>query len=130
MFWLKRIGSGDTGTYGVITKNNIPFAVTLERQWKDNRKGESCIPTGVYTCKRVNSPKFGNTFEVTGVTGRDKILFHKGNLMDDSHGCILIGEQFEPVSGSYGIVASAKGFDEFLELTKDINEFKLYITEC
>ncbi len=127
--WLKRIGRDETGMYGVLTQDDLPFAVTLERPWLDNKKGVSCIPTGIYLCKRVNSPKFGNTFEVTGVPGRDAILFHKGNIMDDSHGCILVGEQYDPVMGTSGIVASAKGFQEFLERTKDVDEFQLYITE-
>lgn len=124
---LVRVASNSEGTYGVLLQGDIPFAVTLERPWLDNKKGESCIPTGSYICKRVNSPKFGNTFEVTGVPGRDAILFHKGNLSDDSHGCILVGEMFNPVLGRPGISASKEGFEEFLEVTSMTNEFPLEI---
>lgn len=118
------------GTFGVLAWMGYPFAVTLERQWKNNEKGESCIPDGSYVCKRVNSPKFGDTFEVTGVPGRAAILFHKGNIDDDSHGCILIGEQFNPINGTPGIAASAAGFDEFKRLTAGRTEFTLAVVRA
>jgi hypothetical protein len=127
---IKRIATGDNGTFGVVMYNDIPFALTLERQWLNNQRGISCIPAGKYICKRVNSPKFGNTFEITNVPDRSSILFHKGNLDDDSHGCVLVGEQFEPINGSPGIVASAHGYNEFMLITSNINQFELDILWC
>jgi len=126
-FALKRIGETEDGTFGVLFQEGVPFAVTLERNWEENAKGKSCIPEGTYKCKRVNSPKFGNTFEVTEVPGRDAILFHKGNLEDDSHGCILVGEQFGILNNHAGIQASAAGFQEFLKRTENLNEFMIAI---
>jgi hypothetical protein len=114
----------------VLIQGTIPFAVTLERPWRDNRRNESCIPSGIYQCRKVNSPKFGPTFEVCDVPGRTAILFHKGNLQDDSHGCILIGEAFNPVTGRPGITASKEGFAEFLHLTGMTLEFQLEIIEA
>lgn len=125
---LKRISKiPPNPTYGVLLEDGVPFVLTLERAWLNNAKGISCIPDGTYTCKRVQSPKFGDTFEVTGVVGRDSILFHKGNVEDDSHGCILIGEQFNKVNGKDGITASAIGFDEFKFRTGGIGEFTLIV---
>ena len=92
----------------------IPFAVTVERPWLDNQKSVSCIPAGQYACQRVQSPKFGDTFEVQNVPNRTAILFHKGNITDDTHGCILVGEQFGTVNGVPGVLASAQGFAEFM----------------
>ena len=80
---IKRLETGNQGTFGVLINGGIPFGLTLERQWLNNQSNISCIPEGGYLCKRVKSPKFGNTFEVTDVTGRSHILFHKGNLDDD-----------------------------------------------
>lgn len=117
----------EDGTFGMMIDGMIPFCLTLERMWKNNETGESCIPDGDYICKRIESPKFGNTFEVTNVSNRFHILFHKGNLMDDSHGCIILGEQFEPLNGRNAVLSSGKAFNEFIERTKDINEFKLSI---
>lgn len=127
---LNRIASTKFGTFGVLMcKDEAPFAVTLERPWKNNEVSVSCIPADIYLCERIQSQRFGNTFEVTEVSGRSAILFHKGNINDDTHGCILIGEQFEIVKGVPGIVSSAKGFDEFLAVTKNFEKFILEIYE-
>ena len=134
---LKRISLHNLyGTFGIVfVESDPPFAVTLERQWMNNEKGKSCIPTGEYTCKRTFSPKFGSTFEVTGVTGRSAILFHKGNIEDDSHGCILVGESFDPVIKDgklipYGITASGAGYRQFMDVFKSESEFKLVVKEA
>lgn len=132
MLTLQRLTkSKDIPTFGVLFfETGIPFALTLERAWRNNEKGISCIPGDeFYDCHRINSDKFGDTFEVTGVKGRDEILFHKGNIEDDSHGCILVGEQFEILNTTPAIVASKHGFDEFLSITKDLNFFVLHIKE-
>lgn len=126
---LVRVAQNSEATYGVLIQGSVPFAVTLERPWRDNKVGESCIPAGSYQCKRVNSPTFGPTFEVSNVPGRTEILFHKGNLSDDTHGCILIGESFNPVVGRPGITASKEGFAEFLSITSLALEFPLEIVE-
>lgn len=132
---LTRVPSSKFGTFGMLRVDSVPFAVTLERRWENNRPSVngipgSCIPLGKYTCKRVKSPKFGDTFEVTGVPNRSKILFHKGNLDDDSHGCILVGEQFALVKNEPGIIASAAGFEEFLAIQKGVKSFQLIINEA
>ena len=130
---LKRFSSTIDGTFGVMFDDMIPFIVTLERKWLDNRSGESCIPNGEYICRRIVSPHFGETFEVTNVTGRSHILLHKGNLEDDSHGCILIGEQYEPMfdkkSGTFknAVLSSGKGFSEFMDKLKGQETFILDI---
>ena len=110
-------------TYGVLFNNGVPFALTLERPWLANMRGRSCIPLGRYIAKRHVSPKFGETFWVQDVPGRSEILFHKGNLQDDTHGCILVGEQFN----GDGIAASKAGFEEFMKLNEGLDEFVLTI---
>ena len=127
---LVRVARDLCATYGVLIQGDIPFAVTLERPWKDNKRGESCIPKGVYTCVMVKSPKFGPTWMVQNVPGRSEILFHKGNLEDDSHGCILVGESFNPVLGRPGITASKEGFEEFMKITSMCTSFPLEIVEA
>lgn len=126
---LRRVAATDYATYGVLCRDGVPFAVTLERPWLDNAPRESCIPAGVYVCKRVQSPKFGNTFEVTNVRGRSNILFHKGNVAEDSLGCILVGEAFNPVKGKPGITASAEGYGEMMTLQKGVNTFTLTVVD-
>lgn len=134
--FIQRLTKNSTiPTFGVLLQEDqIPFALTLERPWKDNQRSISCIPAGAYTCKRVTSPKFGVTFEVLNVPGRQEILFHKGNIQEDSHGCILIGEQFGVLLNKPAILAAKEGFEEFMRITAvgtspKIDEFKLFIRD-
>lgn len=127
---LKRIASNKDGTFGVLIYEGIPFAVTCEREWLDNKTGVSCIPNGVYVCKRVMSPKFGDTFEITGVQDRSHVLFHWGNTQGDSKGCILVAEKFGTLKGHTAVLESrapGEGINEFLSLTKGVYEFSLDI---
>ena len=123
---LKRIHGDETGTYGAIIDYR-PFAVTLEDPWKDNLPNISCIPSGIYTCERIVSPKFGNTFQIMDVPNRTHILFHRGNTQEDTQGCILLGEKYEPVAGKPGIQFSGQGYREFMGKLTGINEFELVI---
>ena len=76
----------------VDNKNNLILQLqTLERPWIFNERKVSCIPTGTYLVKRHNSPKFGQCLKVQDVKGRSDILFHSGNVVNDTLGCILVG---------------------------------------
>ena len=115
-------------TYGVLARDTgVPFALTLERPWLDNQRSVSCIPEGIYKAKRHRSPRFGETFWLQDVPGRSEILFHKGNIDDDTHGCLLVGEQFNPVLGENGITASKEGFAEFMATVRGLNEIEVAI---
>lgn len=73
-------------------KNNLIVQLkTLERPWIFNERKVSCIPTGTYLVKRHVSPKFGQCLKVQDVKGRSDILFHSGNVVNDTLGCILVG---------------------------------------
>jgi len=125
---IKRVAQTDEGTFGVLIDNyGTPFALTIERPWLDNQPSVSCIPEGNYTCQRVNSPHFGDTFEVLNVPNRSHILFHKGNLMDDSHGCIIVGEQFGVLEGKAAVLSSKAGYNEFKALLNGYATFNLSI---
>jgi len=124
---LKRIAENEDGTFGVLIDGNTPFALTLERNWLDNKPNESCIPAGKYVCKRIISPRFGETFEVTNVPGRSHILFHTGNLEDHSKGCILIGEEFGYLNGKVAVLSSRKGFKEFMDRLNGLSSFEIEI---
>ena len=125
--YLTRIAFNEDGTFGVLVDEDVPFCLTLERPWLNNKKNVSCIPDGFYMCRRTNSPKFGNTFEVMDVRNRTHILFHKGNLDDDSHGCILLGEEYGFLSNQPAILSSGRAFREFLGRLEGENEFLLTI---
>ena len=126
---LRRIAFTEHGTFGVLIDNGVPFALTLERPWLDNQEDVSCIPSGVYTCNRFHSETHPNTFQVLDVPDRTGILFHTGNLMKHSAGCILIGETFEPYKGQPAVMSSSKGFTEFMDKLNDKQDFQLLIQD-
>ena len=126
---LKRVADNEDATFGVLINCNIPFAVTLEPAWEDNKKGISCIPSGPYSCKRVKSPKFGDTFEILDVEERTHILFHKGNSERNTQGCVLIAEEFGRLNGKAAVLASGRGFTEFMSILKEVDEFELIIED-
>ena len=128
-FKLIRIAYISDGTFGVLFDEDTPFCLTLEREWNDNKRGESCIPRGEYICKRVSSPKFGDTFEVCDVSGRSHILFHIGNIEDDSHGCIVTGEEYGEYKDKIAVLSSGRAFKEFKQRTHFLVEFKLEIRD-
>ena len=128
-FKLVRVAYIPDGTFGVLFDEDTPFCLTLEREWKNNEKNISCIPRGEYLCGRVQSPKFGDTFEVCDVPQRTDILFHKGNIEDDSEGCIIVGEQYHKYKGKASIKASREGFAEFKQRTHFLMEFELEIKD-
>jgi len=124
---LKRVGQSWRGTFGVLINGQVPFALTLEQPWNDNESNISSIPPGTYHCQRVDSPHFGNTFEVTDVPGRTHILFHKGNTLEDTRGCILVGEEF---GGSFEhplLADSKRGYEEFMAMMAGESAFDLVI---
>lgn len=127
---VKRISETDDGTFGVILDGLIPFALTLEDVWQDNKVGASCIPVGSYVCKRRRYNRGGyNTFEITNVPERTHILFHRGNTEDDTEGCILVAEKFGELDKKTAIQSSREGFKEFMERLQDVDEFLLHIID-
>lgn len=130
-FIIRRFSSTQDGSFGVLFEGGIPFAVTVEPEWRDNQKGISCIPPGMYRCKRVTSPKFGVTFEITNVEGRDHVLFHGGNTEDDTLACVVVAEKFGSLKGKTAVLESKtspdEGFNEFLKRTEGLDEFPLEI---
>lgn len=135
---LLRVASTGHGTFGVLKADGVPFALTVERKWANNKRGESCIPNGIYVARRcryseeyhfTDSHRFGDTFVVEKVPGRKNILFHKGNVNDDSHGCIIIGEEFGLLNNKPAVLSSSKAFVEFKSITigREIHSFEFVV---
>jgi hypothetical protein len=125
---LVRVREWDGAVYGVLIIAGRPRFVTLEEAWRDNQRNVSCIPVGGYRCIEYASKKFGSTFIVTEVPGRDGILFHVGNTARDTEGCILVGSSFNPeLGGGGGITNSGRAFYKFMKLLSGVKEFELEI---
>lgn len=139
---IARITSTDNGTYGTIREQfKEPFAVTYELPWHDNKINISCIPPGRYLAKkavygRSKQKKYRyNSFIVVNVPGRTGIFLHIGNSIEDSRGCILMGELFDPVRLKKkkkivpGIRCSKKGFNEFMGNLEKETEIEIEVKD-
>lgn len=127
---LKRISFRDDGTFGVLMDEDLPFCLTVELPWLNNEQNVSCIPSGVYVCKRIISPTFGETFEITGVPNRTHVLFHVANTVDDLKGCVGLGEMFGRLGSKTAVQMSKQAFWELMERTAGLETFRLTIKEC
>ncbi len=124
---LIRIERSKDGVFGVLTLNGQLVCWTLERPWLNNAPNVSCIPPDIYVCNRIDSPKFKETFEVFNVPGRSHILFHIGNTIDDSLGCILPGSEIGEVKGKRGVLESGKAFFALMTALEGVDMFPLQI---
>jgi hypothetical protein len=126
---IVRVGQSPRGTFGILRYGHVPFAVTLEPPWQNNATDISCIPAGRYRCRRVRSTRFGETFEIMEVPNRSYVLFHRGNQVHDTKGCVCVAEEFGGTFSDPMIVSSERGYREFMQLTRGLSEFWVVISE-
>ena len=117
------------GTFGVLKLNKAVFCVTLEPPDRLNAPNVSSIPAQQYICTRTKSPRYGETFKVTRVPGRTAILFHAGNDVDDTEGCVCLAEHFGKLRGNRAVLNSGATFKRFMQIMEGIQFFHLTIRE-
>lgn len=101
---------------------------TLELEWKDNAKGESCIPAGSYPMRYTMSNRFKRMmWEVCDVPGRAGIRIHSGNYAGDkissSEGCILPCQQWADINGD-GVIDGASSKQALSELEAHLKPYQ------
>lgn len=103
--------------------------VVLELADKQNQNSISRICSGVYTCKKRHSEKYGWHFHVTNVEGRELILIHWGNFYTDTRGCLLFGDDFAKIDGDeyFDITRSKDTIEDLMGVAPD--EWELTINE-
>lgn len=117
------------GTFGVLKVDKQMFCLTLEPRDEENASNISSIPAQQYECRRYNSRKYPNTWQIMNVPNRDKILFHSGNVVTQTEGCIMLAQHIGKLKGNRAILNSGATFKRFMEITKDVSELHLTITE-
>lgn len=134
-YQLIRLSKENACIRGVLLLDYNPVAVTLELPWNQNKRNESCIPAGYYTCRRkiASSGKTGglpDTFEVVDVKDRDGILFHVGNYPADTQGCILLGTGYSVGPWNVPMVTESKtAFGRFRKSAEGESEINLMIMD-
>lgn len=112
---------------GVFLIDGVPRFTTLEPP----KVGDiTCIPDGDYVCKRVlkrtttGGLYIPETYLITDTPGKTGCLFHVGNRMENTTGCVLIAKGYE---GKNYIWPSKEGFELWLRAMKNEPEFELSI---
>jgi hypothetical protein len=126
---ILRVEESDQGTRGVLRIGKVAFCVTLEPRDEENATNISSIPAQQYICKRVETPKHGECFQVMNVPGRTSVLFHVGNTDKDTQGCIILGEKFGEVNSKAAVLSSRGAIYQFMLAMEPYDEFHLTITE-
>jgi len=119
--------SMEHGTFGVLKIEKELFCFTLERPWIMNRTDVSCIPVGQYLCSKYGSKKHGTTFEVVNVPDRLYIIFHAGNVKEDSKGCIILGSKLGNFNGSRAVLDSKLAMKAFRSRLEKVGQFHLTV---
>jgi len=118
------------GTFGALLIQEKPFCVTLEPSDVLNRAFESSIDAQQYWCKKHYSPIFHETYKVQDVPGREDILFHPGNKVAGTFGCIILAQYWGKLHGDRAVLNSGSTFREFLRIMEPYKVFHLTIKEC
>ncbi len=126
---LVRLEESEEGTFGMLRLNKRCLCLTLEPQDRENERDRSCVPAQQYRCRRVVSPRFGETFALGDVPGRDAVLLHPGNTAADTRGCILLGERLASPDGPRGLRDSRRAHETLMRLLAGRETFHLTIGE-
>jgi hypothetical protein len=135
---LIRIEVGLQGSFGTWLFDDKAFCVTLELPSRKNQRQVSSIPVGKYTCIRRPSPlitrltqgKWKTGFEITGVPNRSAIMVHSGRSIKHTLGCVLVASSYGKLKAiDREVLNSGQTFLDFMEYTKDVNQFELEVRE-
>ena len=77
------------GVNGTLSFSSKMICRSIELPWKDNLRGQSCIPEGRYELIPRSSQKYGECIELLEVPNRSGILIHPANYaLTELRGCI------------------------------------------
>jgi hypothetical protein len=91
-------------TKGKLTVGSVTF-FSIELAWRDNKRGVSCIPIGIYSWRkraRTNNIPYEHVL-IEGVPGRSGICIHAANYAAGAKvqlkGCIAVGSGYLDLDG-------------------------------
>ena len=127
---LKRIAKRADYTIGRLEdENGVEICDTLEPVHRDYKGGElkvprkSAVPEGTYPVVVTKSKKFGKYLPLlVGVPGFEGIRIHSGNTVNDTEGCILVGQNL--IKGK--VLLSRLTLEKLMRLIE--NEKRIFLT--
>ena len=127
---LKRIAKRADYTIGRLEdENGVKICDTLEPTWRDFKGGElkvprkSAVPEGTYPVVVTKSKKFGKYLPLlVGVPGFEGVRIHSGNTVNDTEGCILVGQNL--IKGK--VLLSRLTLEKLMRLIE--NEKRIFLT--
>ena len=120
--FLLRLVNNDKETLGRFLVYGDQFklleGVTLELPWRNNQRVVSCIPKGSYQvrfCSDSEKIPYPH-FEILNIPGRDGVKIHRGNFVENTKGCVLIGSDFGDINsdGVPDVTGSKVTLDQLL----------------
>ena len=127
---LVRLDTDPThGTFGTLKLSGKPLCWTLEPYLNGNTPNKSAIPAQIYPLAPYSSSRYGQTWEVTDVCGRDYILIHAGNTATDTEGCIIPGMSLGELGGLRAVTQSRLALSHILAALAGAPTHKLIIKE-
>lgn len=89
------------------------YCHSLELPWLNNKTDKSCIPNGIYLCRKIASPNHGRCFEICNVPERTLVRGHSANFTSELLGCIAFGDSSDDINN-----------DGILDVTNSRNTFE------
>lgn len=127
----------DDEVLGKMYINHEFICHTIERPWKDNQKGISCVPEGVYplklrysnVVKKSSGGKYTEGYEVTNVPNRTYIMLHPANYSSQLGGCIAPGLERGNLHGKQAVLQSRDAFDKLMDRLDERNDWEIVISK-
>ena len=128
---VRRFFKGSKYTIGKMYLNGEPFKDTLEDPVRDLKSvkekvwGDTAIPAGTYKVELSYSPKFKRVLPaILNVPFFEGIRIHRGNTHEDTHGCILVGEN----KAVGKVLNSAKAEVELIDILRKYDNIEIDIS--
>lgn len=119
---VERFKSNKKSTIGLLFVNDVFQCYTLEDEIRPNGFkiwGNTAVPTGTYNLIMSFSNKFQKYLpEILNIKDFKGVRIHTGNTIEDTHGCLLVGEKTDGVTISQSVIAFDKLMYKILPIEK------------
>lgn len=107
--YLQRISSSANGTIGRVTIPTTIPGINVPLVFHSLEPSTPCLSSGIHKCVYAWSNKFNKHMCFVEDKNHVGIMFHKGNFVKDTKGCVLLGSN----SHNYSLVGSARAIQKF-----------------